>query len=149
MSELDEDNNVGAVQLTVLGPNGAPPPPRVDWTIDASLSVTPARLRAGEAFTLTYRVANAGSQTASAVPDLRFYLTANQTVSTADLFLGGELGRAGSFAQGGGYSGTQVVGILSLAPGTYTLGAFVDPSQRTPESREDNNTRTVQFEVTP
>lgn len=144
-AESNESNNASSVQLTVQGLGGTGGA-QVDWTVDP-LTVSPTRVVAGRSVTVQYRVRNAGAATASAVPDLKLYLSNNATISAQDTLVAGELGRGGSYPPGGGYSGTQSVGIVFLSPGTYYLGASIDPNNTVAEAREDNNVSVRQFVV--
>ena len=77
--ESDQQNNCStAVTVSVGGP---------DLVVD-SLAVSEAGLSAGQRFTLTARVLNQGEGASIDLTRLRFYLSADATISTADTELG-------------------------------------------------------------
>ena len=128
--ETDTTNNCStSVQVTI------PEPERPDLKVSA-LSVSDSDPAAGAQFTLSATVRNDGKGAAAATT-LRYYRSANATITTTDTQVGTDA-VAGLAASG---SGSESVGLTAPAtPGTYYYGACVDAV--TDESDTTNNCST-------
>ncbi len=100
--------------------------------VGASLAVSPSRLAAGDAFDASFRVRNDGAAAAGAF-DVKFYISSNSIISTADRLLGAY--RVSGLAA----DTTSAAMHKSLAlpargdsfwnvDGTYYIGMMVNPS---------------------
>ena len=120
--ESDTANNCSAsVSVTVAPPPPSPASP--DLEVQAP-SVSDDDLETGESFTLSATVRNAGDGSAAAATTLRYYLSADPTVTTADT----EVGTASVGALSAGATSRGSIGLSApAAAGTYYYGACVDP----------------------
>ena|GEM_PF-2081000 len=134
--EASEDNNTRAALLRIQ----APPAPDQDWAVQVVL--TPERLPEGDTVELSYRLTNLGAP-GNAVPEVRLFLSTNDTISTRDTLLETIPGGVGVPLEG------RRSFQASLAPGEYFLGAIVDPSDQLGELREDNNSGVARLVVEP
>ena len=134
--EASEDNNTRAARLRIQ----AAPAPDQDWVVQVAL--TPDRLPEGDTVELSYRLTNLGAP-GNAVPEVRLFLSTNDTISTRDTLLETIPGGVGVALEG------RRSFQASLAPGDYFLGAIVDPSDQLGELREDNNSGAALLVVEP
>ena len=98
----------------------------------------------GNYATLEFTFSNLSTSTESF--DIGFYLSTNETISTADVWLGSNYGAWGS----PGFTGTfsRSVWIPWVAPGTYYLGFIVDPANAKGENNESNNSQRMPRTIT-
>jgi subtilisin family serine protease/subtilase family serine protease len=131
IDEADETNNTRAGSTIAVGAVAN------DLTISALSG--PATGITGDPIAVSATVNNLGS-TAAPASTLNFYLSTDQVITTADRFIG--TAAIGSLAAGGSQlvSGSVPVPV-DLAPGTYYLGAIIDPDNVVAETNETNNTR--------
>ncbi len=101
----------------------------------ASLAATPASLGAGGTLTVTDSVTATGGATTGFW--VRFYLSADAAITTADTYIGGRW--VTGLASGGTSSATTALALPPNVSGTYSVGAIVDPDGGVAESDETNN----------
>jgi subtilase family serine protease len=125
--EPDESNNVRAGSaVTIRGS---------DLTVTAVAG--PATIPTSAGFPVTTTVVNAGEGSSPASTVL-IYLSADATVTTSDLLLGSRTVPA--LAPSGASTAATTVSVPGyVAPGTYYLGAIVDPYNQVKEANEGNN----------
>ena len=118
--ESDTTNNCsGSVRVDVEDPTL--PPQYPDLKV-GSLSVTDDSLETGESFTLSAKVTN-GGDAASAATTLRYYRSADATITTSDTEVGADAVPA-LVASGRRYVSVSL--RAPSTPGTYYYGACVD-----------------------
>lgn len=133
-AESNESNNATATQLEVVASSS--PGAQVDWVIK-DVTLSPRQAAPGDELTLSWRVENAGTATAQAVPEVVIYRSDNQSLTSADVRLATRAARSGSFPPGAGYP--DRVKLTINASGTFYLGPYVDPLNRALEISERNN----------
>ena len=117
--ETDTSNNCSsAVEVTVTGET--PPRPADLWV--QSPDASPDSLIAGQSFTLSVGLYNNGGKDATATT-LRWYRSADSTISTSDTEVGTDAVAALNAYRGGSES---VELTAPSTPGTYWYGACVD-----------------------
>ncbi|GAB2531298.1 CARDB domain-containing protein [Rufibacter soli] len=118
--------------------------PSVDLTM-LSAYTSSTSLSPGSSFTSNSFVANVGTTT-SAISTVGYYLSANATFESTDLYLGATAG--GSLANG---TSAERRGSMTLpssvTAGSYNLLFVADPSNEVDETNEGNNVRTVPITV--
>ena len=147
--ESDTTNNCStSVQVTVSAPPPSPPPPppppsNPDLVVGAP-SVTDTSLDAGDSFTLSATVENAGDGDAAATT-LRYYRSTDAAITSSDA----ELGTGAVEGLSAGAASDQSVDLTApAAGGTYYYGACVDAVGG--ESDTTNNcSGSVQVTVSP
>jgi len=129
VAEVNENNNVSAVSITVL-------PPGPDLTV-GSQSLYSTSVAAGTTVSAYAYLYNQGNQPASS-STLGFYLSTNTTFDTNDVLLSTSTG--GALAAGGSSyrSGTLTI-PTSTATGSYYVLFVADPAGAVAESNESNN----------
>ena len=117
--ESDTGNNCSAgVPLTVESGGGAAPDLVVESPGVSSSTVVPEA-----SFTLSATVRNQGAER-SASTTLRYYRSADSTISTSDT----EVGTDSVFGLSAGASGLESIRLTApVSPGTYYYGACVEP----------------------
>lgn len=144
-------DTVLSFQLTVTDNQGATGTDSVDVTVrnvaiaQPDLAVTAltapvTSIRRGRTMTVSYTLRNLGTApvllTATAI-----YLSTDTTITTGDRAVGA--GATGQLAAGASITANGFVFIpFATPPGTYSLGAFADPTNLEAESDETNNTFT-------
>ena len=132
--ESDTTNNCsGSVQVTVSAP--PPPPPSNPDLVVGAPSVTDTSLDAGDSFTLSATVENAGDGDAAATT-LRYYRSTDAAITSSDA----EAGTGAVEGLSAGTTSDQSVDLTAPAAGTYYYGACVDAI--TDESDNANNCST-------
>lgn len=101
-------------------------------------SGAPASIGNGLNFNLSNNVINSGSTVTSGPVTVRFYLSKDSIISTADTLIGSR--SISSLAAGASSSvSTKLTIPVGLAPGDYKLGAIIDPTNTLTETNEGNN----------
>lgn len=125
--EKSENNNKARQALTVLA--------KPDLII--TIFTTPASASPGQIFTVANTVQNQGTAVSGACR-LGFYLSTDQTITTADVLLGSR--NVGALAANASSSeNTSLTIPASLVLGNYFIGAWVDDQQSVNEAVETNN----------
>ena len=114
-------SRTGSYSLSVTGNVGGGSPTRPDLTVE-SAAVSDAAPAAGAAFTLRATVRNRGDAR-SAATTLRYYRSADATISGADTSIGAD---AVSALSAGATSPESISPTAPSQPGTYYYGACVD-----------------------
>jgi subtilase family serine protease len=129
-----KENNNAACDSTAIAISSAPKPDLVVTVVDS-----PSAGAAGGAIAITSTVKNIGTAGPGAASYVRLYLASDQTITTADLYLGQRY-VSSSLAPGTSSSGTTSVTIpATVTPGTYFAGAIADATGLVTESNENNN----------
>lgn len=90
----------------------------------------------GNSYKIQYSIENLGTQTESNV-DIRFYMSTNRYISTADTYIGST---AWNIPSGSVVEASKTFSVpRSLASGNYYVGYIVDVSNNIPEGDENNN----------
>jgi subtilase family serine protease len=145
LTVTDNQGATGTATTNVTVANVAVAEP--DLTITA-LTAPVTSIRRGRTMTVSYTLQNLGTAdvplTATAI-----YLSTDATITTGDRAVGA--GATGQLAAGASTTRNAFVFIpFRTTPGTYYLGAFVDPNNRQVESDETNNSFTgATIQVTP
>lgn len=129
--ETNESNNATAMQVTVGG--------YVDL-IMSTLS-SPTKVPRGASMPVGNTAKNNGTATVTNF-NIRFYLSTDRVITTADTYLGVRFVNTDNLAPGG--TNSQATSILipaTVAPRKYYIGVIVDVGNAVPESNETNNTR--------
>ncbi|WP_257459984.1 CARDB domain-containing protein [Archangium lipolyticum] len=127
--ELDEDNNLSASRILVVG-LGA------DLTVSVS---TPTSARPGMGFDVLATVCNQGTAP-SQHSHVDVLLSSDDALTHSDFFLGGAPVEP---LAPGACTSLSVTASASQPEGTWFLGAIVDGPGTQPELREDNNASTT------
>ena len=128
--ETDETNNLGIALLTIVP--GTPKPDLI-----ATGLLTPESSAAGTTFTVDASIDNLGTA-ASGLFDVKFYLSADDTISPDDLVL--TTVTRSTLAAGGSQAWTQSLSLpKTVTEGDYWIGMSVDPASKIAESDETNN----------
>lgn len=99
------------------------------------LNTFPSSVSRGSSYSLYYTLENFSTQ--SEYINLRFYISTNNYISTADIYVGSV---TWSMSEGSVATATKTVTIpTTLSPGTYYIGYLADPYNSIPESDESNN----------
>lgn len=131
IDEADETNNT----LVASGLMSVTAPPRADLTL-TSVSA-PSSAVAGTSVTFSAIARNQGTAPSGSFR-LSFYLSANSTISVADLRLGSCNMNSISPGATGNCSGPLLLSA-SLPAGTYFVGGIADDQNQVDESDEGNN----------
>jgi len=139
VTESNETNNVGNVQITVTSSTGSP-----DLVVQ-SPAATPLTVNAGGTTTASCTVANTGNASAAA-SNLKYYLSADNTYSTGDTYLATDA--VTSLAAGATAAVSELLTIPSTtAAGTWYIVMFADADAQVAESSETNNSGSVAITV--
>ncbi|HEY0158556.1 MAG TPA: CARDB domain-containing protein [Thermoanaerobaculia bacterium] len=135
ITETDETNNKAAVAINVGASAGQP-----DLQVFASdINTSPSQLQPGQQATVTVTIRNAGKGDASSISwALYDDLGATSTLLTRGTIAALPLG-----------SGQIVSATATLAGGTHSIRAVVDPDNTIAESNETNNTASRSISVSP
>lgn len=137
LTVTDNDGATGTATTDVTVQNVAAAQPDLVVT---SLVSPATNIRRGRILTVRYTVENRGTA-AVLLTASGFYLSTDHSTSTSDRLVG--VGATGQIAAGASATQDGLLYIpLSVAPGTYYLGAIVDPTNYLGESDETNNTFT-------
>lgn len=121
----------------------------VDLTVSAlSSTAEGGSVNIGGTIILNSTVTNSGTMATSAanIPAY-FYLSTDNVITTADTLIG--MRTISSMAAGANDSAATTLTIpLTLAPGTYYIGAIVDPNNIQTETNKTNNTRSAVGTIT-
>jgi RHS repeat-associated protein len=129
--ETDENNNtmVALGTITIV---------RDVDLVPTAVSTTATSVLAGGSFTVSDTVQNQGTSPTSSSFAIRYYLSTDATITTADSSMG--VRTVSSLAAGATSSANYAITVGSgFAPGTYYLGVMVDPTGLQPETNESNN----------
>lgn len=131
VAETDESNNTRAMQVTVGG--------YADLIMSAISG--PASARRGYYIAVPNTVKNNGTATVTNF-NIRFYLSTDAVITTADTYLGVRYVNTVNIAPGAGNTATTSIRIpATAAVGNYYIGVIVDVGNAVPENNETNNTR--------
>ena len=130
VAEMDETNNAKAYGFAV----SITMPPVVDLVVDPlAVSVS------GRTITISDTVRNIGAGWTTSSFTVKYYLSADATVTTADLLIGTRT-VAGLAKDATSTGAIAYTAATDIAPGTYTVGVIVDATGVVPETDETNNT---------
>ena len=137
VAESDETNNTRAVTVAVTAVPDEP-----DLVV-STLDVVGSPMLPGESLSYDMAILNQGSL-GTVATHARLVLSSDAVTDGSDLRLTRPSLRVPALAAGASapFSG-EVTIPLDVLPGTYYLGAIVDPSERVAESDETNNTRAM------
>ncbi len=139
VTETNETNNVGSVQLTVTSSAGTP-----DLVI-LSPATTPTTVNAGAVTTASCSVKNQGTAIAAA-SSLKYYLSADNAYSAGDVYLATDA--VGSLAANASSAFSKALTIpANTASGTWYILFFADADLQVTESSETNNVGSVAITV--
>lgn len=140
VTEANENNNVGSVQITVTSSLGQP-----DLTV-TNPTVTPVTVLAGQTVTASCTVSNLNpgpSSTAS----LKYYLSTNTVYDAADTYLATDA--IGTLAGSGSINLSEVLTIPGSTPAsTRYILFFADADLQVAETNETNNVSSVAITIT-
>jgi len=105
-----------------------------DLTV-TSLSATPTAVEPGGSISVTDTVLSTGGATGTVV--VRYYLSTDQTITTADTYIGDRI--IASLASGVPSTVTTTLAVLTSLNGARYIGAIVDINNSVAESDETNN----------
>ncbi len=136
-------NTAQAVALDLTIGAGAGASTGVDLTVSAlSSTADGGSVNVGDPITITSTISNIG--TSDTTPGLGipvfYYVSTDQVITMSDRLLSGR----GILSLGAGGHSTMITTVTlpsNLAPGTYYIGAIVDPANYHHETNETNNTR--------
>ncbi|MBI4597804.1 MAG: S8 family serine peptidase [Candidatus Omnitrophica bacterium] len=128
-AETTETNNSLAGNQVVITPGA-------DLVLTALSS--PATGVTGTSLAIANNVTNQGTGSVSSLT-IRFYLSLDATITTTDVYLGAR-SLSGLAVNASSAVTTSLAIPTTLTPGTYILGAIVDPTNQRPETNETNNT---------
>ncbi len=134
VGETDDENN----ELVAAAPIVLTIPPRPDFVI-GSISFQPAQVDAdaGETVHVTELVRNVGTF-ASGAFRVGIYLSANNVITTSDIWIGSRIVDGLGIGDGSGAPSTLTL-PGGLSPGTYFVGAIADDEGAQLELVESNN----------
>ena len=131
VTESNENNNVGSIQITVTSASGTPD------LIVQSRATTPLTLNAGQTTAASGIVKNQGTALAAA-SSLKYYLSADNMYSAGDTYLA--TASVASLAANATAAVSNVLTIPSNTPaGTWYILFFADADVQVAESNETNN----------
>jgi hypothetical protein len=140
VTETNEANNTGSVQLSVTSSAGAP-----DLLVQTQ-SISPVSLLAGAVTTASCSVANTGNA-AAGVSSLKYYLSTDNAYSAGDVYLATDA--VGTLAAGGSSAFSKAVTIpANTAAGNYFILFQADADAQVTESNEANNVSSSAVTVT-
>jgi hypothetical protein len=133
--ESDETNNTAAAPITLTS--------GVDLVVSALSG--PASAEAGEGVAVANTVTNQGSGK-SVSSSVRFYLSTDATITSADRYLG-QRSVSALDAAASSSATTNLTIPATVAPGSYYIGAIADATDTNRESDETNNTAATPITV--
>ena len=140
VTELNETNNVGSIQISVTSASGSP-----DLVVQ-NASATPVSLNAGATTTASSTVLNQGTA-AAAASSLKYYLSADNAYATGDVYLATDA--VASLAINATSAPSEVLTIpANTAAGTWYILFVADADAQVAESNEANNVASVAITVT-
>ena len=139
VSESNENNNVVAVNITVM-------PPSIDLSIQQA-TVTPLNTAAGNPLNMGCYIINQGNAVANS-SSVGFYFSTNATLDAADQLLTSQYGTQLAPPYSTSRYGTAAV-PTGTAPGTYYILFVADYQNQVTETNENNNVTAVSFTVSP
>ncbi len=132
--EIDKMNNWHATATTITVGRD------VDLVMSA-VSTTATSVAVGISFAIANTETNNGTTSSTVANTVRFYLSSDTTITTADTLLTGTRSIAAGLLAGASNSATTTVTVpRSLTPGTYHIGAIADATGAQLETNENNNT---------
>ena len=144
VTESTENNNTLAIPFTVTGSGGGGGGEADLEVTDAS--VTPSSAEAGAEVTVSYTLANTGTEQAGA-SQLAFYFSTDASLSASDV-LAESIEVDEVDAGDVGDNDESITVPSTLAPGDYFLIVAADIGNDVSESGENNNTFAISFTVT-
>jgi len=139
VTETNETNNVGSVQISVLSSAGSP-----DLVVQ-SPATTPTTVNAGATTSASCTVANTGTAAASA-SSLKYYLSADNVYAVTDTYLA--TSAIASLAVNGTAAASSVLTIpANTASGAWYILFVADADAQNAESNEANNVGSVAITV--
>jgi hypothetical protein len=140
VTETNETNNVGSIQITVTSSAGSP-----DLVVQTP-ATTPTSLNAGATTSASATVKNQGTAVAAA-SSLKFYLSADNTYAATDTYL------ATSAVASLAVNATAAVSAVLTIPATTAAGTWyilfvADADAQVVESNETNNVGSVAITIT-
>lgn len=140
VTEGNENNNVGYVQISVTSSTGSP-----DLVVQ-SPATTPLTILAGNTTSASCSVYNQGNAVAAA-SNLKYYLSTDDTYSSGDTYLA--TSSIASLSAGASAAAGATLTIPSTTgAGVYYIVFFADADGTVAESNETNNTGSVAITVT-
>lgn len=140
VAEVNENNNVGSVQISVTSSAGPP-----DLTVQTP-AASPTSVSNGGTTTASCVVKNIGTGPSGA-SNLKYYLSADVTYGTGDVYLATDA--VGALAANATASVSEVVTIpSSTAAGNWYILFVADADNQVAESSETNNTGYIAITVT-
>jgi len=140
VTETNEINNVGSIQLTVTSSAGSP-----DLVV-LSPATTPTSVNAGSTTSASCTVQNTGTAVAAA-SSLKYYLSADNAYATGDTYLA--TSAVASLAVNATAAANGVLTIpATTAAGTWYILFIADADAQVAESNEANNVGSVAITVT-
>ncbi len=131
VTETNETNNVGSVQITVTSSAGSP-----DLVV-LSPATSPTTVNAGATTSASCAVKNQGTATAPA-SSLKYYLSADNVYAASDIYLA--TSAVASLLVNGTAALNNVLTIpANTASGTWYILFFADADAQVAESNESNN----------
>lgn len=139
VTEVNELNNTGSVQITVTSAAGSP-----DLVVQ-SPAATPTTITAGLTTSASCTVLNNGPG-AAAASNLKYYLSTDNVYGAGDVYLA--TSATAALAAGGSAALSSVLTIpANTAAGSYFILFVADADGQVPESNETNNTGSVAVTV--
>lgn len=139
VTETNETNNVGSVQISVLSSAGSP-----DLVVQ-SPATTPTTVNAGATTSASCTVANTGTAVAAA-SSLKYYLSADNVYAVTDTYLA--TSAVASLAVNGTAAASGVLTIpANTASGAWYILFVADADGQVAESNEANNVGSVAITV--
>ena len=138
--EADEGNNLLVASAPL--PVTAAPLPELSVT---DVSYSPVILDAGDSLQVTESIVNNGTLSASGVV-VAVYLSADSTITSADILLGFRTLASLDIAEGSIFTGSLTV-PSNIFAGAYFVGVVVDDGDANVESNETNNTLVAPFKL--
>lgn len=138
--ESDEDNNLRSIPLFIKGKTGS----ACDLT--ASDISAPANINAGENFTLSYRISNAGEFQAKGMCRDVIYLSADDVLDADDAMVGTVSGDI-NVSPGGYVQRTATGRISNVKDGEYYLIVKTNSTRSIAETETENNSAVLPSKV--
>jgi glucose/arabinose dehydrogenase len=143
VNESNEGNNVTAIPVTVTSQAGR------DLVIE-NLTLSAGTVPAGNPVTVSYRVANRGTGTVTAIYTDRIHLSANATLGAGDTLLGSSHGHTADLAPNATHANAQAVTVpVGTTPGNYFILVQADALGTVSEASEGNNVTAIPVTVGP
>ena len=131
-------NPVGPTNVPLSGTGVSAPPSMPDLVVSAISG--PSTAIVGSKISISNTVANQGTATAKGPFLVNFYLSTDNQITTSDVLIGKRTIKSLAAGASDGPVTTQATIPKSVTPGSYFLGAIVDPTNKVSESDETNNT---------